>query len=274
MNEAELDSRLEIACDMVRSAGVFAAEKFANLGSLTLQSKGVQDMATEADLETENLLRRALGTHFPEDAFLGEETYEEFKPAAGQGIWVVDPIDGTQPFVNNITSWCIALAYVLDNKTLVAVIYDPIRNEMFAARRGGGARVNGEPLRVSETTTLADGLVGIGFSNRVTPDQTLAPLRRLLDSQGMFHRCGSGALSLAYVAAGRLIGYYEPHMNAWDAVAGALLVREAGGRCNPALEREGVLEQGCQVLVAADGVYRALQAVVEGSAPIADLHEE
>ncbi len=115
------------------------------------------------------------------------------------------------------------------------MIYDPVRDEMFAGRRGGGASVNGRPLRVSNATTLADGLVGLGYSNRVQPAATLGPMQRLMEAQGMFHRCGSGALSLAYVAAGRLIGYYEPHMNAWDAVAGALLVREAGGCWNMAV---------------------------------------
>lgn len=264
MNETELEQRLAAACDMARAAGRFAAAKFADLGSLTVHSKGVQDMATEADLETEALLRSALVERYPQDAFLGEESCEGFQVSEGQGIWVVDPIDGTQPFISNITSWCIALAYVLDNRTLIAVIYDPVRDEMFAARRGGGASVNGRALTTSAAASLAEGLVGLGYSNRVAPAATLGPMQRLLEAQGMFHRCGSGALSLAYVAAGRLIGYYEPHMNAWDAVAGALLVREAGGRSNPALEQEGVLQQGCAVLAAADGVYDALLAAVEG----------
>lgn len=262
-SDADLDARLAAACDMARTAGQFAAGKFADLASLTVHSKGVQDMATEADLETEALLRSAVCEHFPDDAFLGEESCADFSARADQGVWVVDPIDGTQPFISNITAWCIAIAYVRDSQTLVGVIYDPVRDEMFAGRRGGGASVNGRPLRVSSATTLADGLVGLGYSNRVQPAATLGPMQRLMEAQGMFHRCGSGALSLAYVAAGRLIGYYEPHMNAWDAVAGALLVREAGGCSNPGLEREGILEHGSPVLAAADGIYPALQAVVE-----------
>lgn len=271
MIEAELDARLGAAAELARQAGAFAAGKFADLGSLTVHSKGVQDMATEADLETEALLRRGVTERFPEDAFLGEESCTDFQALAGQGIWVVDPIDGTQPFISNITSWCIAIAYVLDNRTLLGVVYDPVRDELFAARRGGGASVNGRSLKVSSAASLADGLVGLGYSNRVPPEATLGPMQRLMIAEGMFHRCGSGALSLAYVAAGRLIGYYEPHMNAWDAVAGALLVREAGGCSNPALEREGVLEQGCPVLAAADGVYDALREAVEGGVPVTGL---
>lgn len=271
MNDADLEARLAVACDMARAAGQFAAVKFADLASLTVHSKGVQDMATEADLETEALLRSAISEHYPEDAFLGEESYENFDLRPGQGVWVVDPIDGTQPFISNITSWCIAIAYVRNSQTLLGVIYDPVRDEMFAGRRGGGAKVNGRPLRVSSAATLAEGLVGLGYSNRVAPEATLGPMRRLMEAQGMFHRCGSGALSLAYVAAGRLIGYYEPHMNAWDAVAGALLVREAGGCSNPGLEREGILERGSPVLAGAEGVYDALQAVVDGDEGVIGL---
>jgi myo-inositol-1(or 4)-monophosphatase len=271
VNEHTLESRLASASEMARKAGVFAAEKFADLGSLTVHTKGVQDMATEADLETEALLRNAIEQQYPDDAFLGEESCEEFRVRPGQGVWVVDPIDGTQPFISNITSWCIALAYVVDNRTLIGVVYDPVRDEMFAARHGGGASINGRPLKTSSATTLADGLIGLGYSNRVAPASTLGPMQRLMEAQGMFHRCGSGALSLAYVAAGRLLGYYEPHMNAWDAVAGALLVREAGGRSNPALERDGVLDRGCAVLACADGVYDALLAVVQGDGSVKGL---
>lgn len=261
MTPETLDQRLEQACDIARTAGNYAAGCFADLGSLTVRSKGVQDMATEADVNTEGLIREALAREFPGDAFLGEESCEGFCSAPGQGVWVVDPIDGTQPFISNITSWCVALAYVLDNRTLVAVTYDPNRDELFAARRDGGCTLNGSSLRCSEAGSLAEGLVGLGYSTRVAPDACLDPMRRLLEARGMFHRCGSGALSLAYVAAGRLIGYYEPHMNAWDAVGGALMVREAGGRSNPELEEPGVLEAGCPVLAAAAGVYPALQQV-------------
>ncbi|WP_157976705.1 inositol monophosphatase family protein [Parahaliea mediterranea] len=271
MTDAELDARLATACGLARKAGCFASGKFADLGSLTVHSKGVQDMATEADVETEALLRKGLAELYPGDAFLGEESCSEFRSQAGRGVWVVDPIDGTQPFISNITSWCIALAYVRDSQTLLGVVYDPVRDELFAARRGGGASINNRPLRVSPAASLADGLVGLGYSNRVAPAATVGPLSRLLEEQGMFHRCGSGALSLAYVAAGRLIGYYEPHMNAWDAVAGGLLVREAGGRSNPALEREGVLEHGCAVLAAGAGVYQALLEVVSGGETVTGL---
>lgn len=267
MTPAELDERLAQACEIARIGGGFAAGCFADLGSLTVHSKGVQDMATEADLNTEQLLRDELARRYPGDAFLGEESCEAFTAEPGQGVWVVDPIDGTQPFVSNITSWCVALAYVRGGRTLIGVVYDPNRDELFAARHGGGCTLNARPVRASAARSLAEGLVGLGYSNRVAPAATLEPMTRLLRADGMFHRCGSGALSLAYVAAGRLVGYYEPHMNAWDCLGGALLVREAGGRTNAELEADDVLLRGCPVLAAAQGIYPALSDVVHAGRP-------
>ncbi|QIB64279.1 inositol monophosphatase family protein [Kineobactrum salinum] len=257
----ELDLRLATAVSVARSAGEFALACFADLGALNIRSKGVQDMATEADLRTEQLIREQLLQHYPDDGFLGEESCADYEVREGQGVWVVDPIDGTQPFVSNINSWCVILAYVEQDRTELAVIYDPNRDELFAARRGCGATVNGSPLATTEAMSLADGLVGIGYSTRVPPEAALAPMTRLLAADGMFHRCGSGGLSLAYVAAGRLLAYYEPHMNCWDSVAGALLVREAGGCTNAEVESVAVMQHGSAVLAAGKGIYAALEVV-------------
>lgn len=264
MTDQELEARLARAIEIAREAGDYALAAFNDLGQLTVRRKGVQDMATEADVNTEALLRRSLAVHFPGEAFLGEESCDEFCAEPEQGVWVVDPIDGTQPFISNISSWCVALAYMQHNEVLIAVIYDPCREEMFTARLGGGCRVNGVPVTASPASSLAEGLVGMGYSTRVAPAATLEPMARLLASDGMFHRSGSGALSLAYVATGRLIGYFEPHMNAWDSVAGGLLVREAGGRTHPDIARPDVLENGCVVIAASAGVYDALEAVALG----------
>lgn len=264
MNEDNLEKRLAFACEISRRAGAFALGHFQNLSALHIQSKGVQDMATEADLDTEAMIRQALNDAYPEDNFLGEESCEDFKPKPEQGNWVVDPIDGTQPFISGIPSWCIAIAYVANGKTLVAVVYDPNQDEMYAARLGGGTTLNGVSCSATDIPSLAEGLVGIGYSNRVPPEATLEPMARLLADSGMFHRCGSGALSLAYVAAGRLAGYFEPHMNAWDSVAGLLLVSEAGGRCCDFLGDPNALEKGGEVLAAGAKLYPALEGAIRG----------
>jgi len=262
MTMTDIDERFELAMNTAREAGVLALAYFRDFAALTIQSKGVQDMASEADLATENLIRQAVESRFPQDAFLGEETSASFRSETGKGTWIVDPIDGTQPFINGIPSWCIAIAYVEDHHIRLGVVYDPVHDELFAAQQGKGAWLNGKPMRTAKANSLRDGLVCVGYSNRVPPEAVLEPLTRMLHNHGMYHRNGSGALSLAYVGAGRLIGYFEPHMNSWDFVAGALIVRESGGRTNDCLPNAQTVIDGGLMLAAAAGVYDELERVV------------
>lgn len=260
----DYDKRLQFACSTAREAGALALRYFSDLGSLTVRSKGVQDMATEADVNTEAVIRKALASSYPDDAFLGEESSDDFAISDVPGTWIVDPIDGTQPFICGMRTWCISIAYYAENSVQLGVVYDPSNDEMFAAVKGQGATLNGRPMQVADVASVADGLVSVGYSTRVTPEDTLGPLTRLLQAQGMYHRSGSGALSLAYVAAGRLAGYFEPHMCAWDLAAGELLVNEAGGRSNDCLPDAQALIDGSLIVAAAAGIYDELQAIVRG----------
>lgn len=259
---AEYYKRLEFACQTAVAAGELAMEYFSDLESLTVHSKGVQDMVSDADIKTELLIRNEIANEYADDTFLGEESNELYLAEKGKGTWIVDPIDGTQPFVNGIRSWCISIAYYDAGQVRIGVIYDPTSNELFAAQYGQGATLNGKVLKVSAATSVMDGLVSVGYSNRVTPQDTLQPLERLLHAKGMYYRSGSGALSLAYVAAGRLIGYFEPHMNSWDFAAGILLVKEAGGETNDCLRNDADLLQGSMVIAACANVYAELEALV------------
>ena len=171
-------SRFEFAVETARSAGKLALGYFNDLASLTIQSKGVQDMASEADVNTEILIRDAVQANFPQDAFLGEESNESFVAEPDKGTWIVDPIDGTQPFVNGIRSWCISIAFYDRGELRVGVVYDPVADELFAAMQGDGATMNGKAIEVSKASHLSEGLVSVGFSNRVTPEATLGPLER------------------------------------------------------------------------------------------------
>lgn len=262
---SDMNQRLIFTEKLAREAGKLALGYFAKLSTLTIVSKGVQDMASEADVNTENLIRAAIESQYPEDDFFGEESSDTYVAKAGQGIWVVDPIDGTQPFINGIPSWCISISYLQKNEIVIGVIYDPCADELFSTQAGQGAKLNGKPINVSDVKGVANGLVSIGYSNRVKPEDTLGPLERLIRAHGMFHRSGSGALSLAYVAAGRLIGYFEPHMNIWDCAAGCLLVREAGGQSNNILAGDNYLINGNPVIAAADGVYDDLVAIINNN---------
>jgi myo-inositol-1(or 4)-monophosphatase len=260
-----IDERFDYACTTIQEAGALALGYFKRFETLDVQSKGVQDMASEADIETQKLLEASLMGAFPDDAFLGEEDPEAFVPDASKGTWIIDPVDGTQPFVNGIPSWCISIAYVEGSTFKIGVVFDPVNDELFAAKAGGGATLNGRAIKASDAVGLEEGLVCVGYSNRVTPEQTLGPLTRLLHRKGMYHRNGSGALSLAYVAAGRLIGCFEPHMNSWDFAASVLIIKEAGGIINDCLPNEEALIKGSLVIAAAPGIYDALSDVVLGA---------
>ena len=240
MNSADFQVQIDTAQAAARTGGTLALDMFAKRSSLDVNLKGSQDRATEADRRVEQAVRAAIRQRIPHARILGEEFGLEQDPVEDDDLWVVDPIDGTDCFVFGLPMWSISIAWMQSGTIRTGVVYDPIHDEMFVAAHGFGAQCNGERIRASGATDLESGLTGIGHSSRVRPEQTLEAMRQLLARGGLFHRCGSGALSLAWVAAGRLIAYYEPHMNAWDCLAGLLLVREAGGWHSEFLARDGL----------------------------------
>jgi myo-inositol-1(or 4)-monophosphatase len=249
--------RLAAAEAVAREAGALALRYYRGREALVVERKGPQDIVSEADREVERLVAARLAVLYPRDGLLGEETGHS--PGA-DGTWVVDPIDGTWCFLNGIGSWCVALAYVRGAEIETAVVFDPSSGEMFKARRGGGASLDGRPIRVATAGSLGDGTVSVGYSLRVGPERVHGMIGRLLADGGVYHRHGSGALGLAWTACGRLIGYVEAHMNSWDALAGLLLVREAGGFTNDFLAEDG-LHRGNAVIAGPPSLRAALEAV-------------
>jgi len=259
-----MDQRFAFAQDLARQAGALAHRHFTHRDALEVESKGLQDWVSEADREVEAMIRARIAAAFPQDGFLGEESGGA---AAAEGeagaIWVVDPIDGTACFLAGIPTWCVSIALVSRGEIELGVIYDPNVDELFAARRGQGARVNGTPLPPLTATCLADGLFGLGHSTRMPREAVVGFMADLLQADGMFMRNGSGALMLAYVAAGRLVGYFEPHMNSWDTLAGFALIREAGGWTNDFLTGDA-LESGNPVAACAPALAEELGALLKG----------
>ena len=243
LSEAEIDDRFSFAQSLIREAGSVALRYYRDVGSLDVRLKGPQDHFSEADVNTERLIRDAIAARFPGDAFVGEESGGA-EVEGGAGVWVVDPIDGTQPFLLELPTWCVSIAFVADADVQIGLVFNPATGELYAARRGAGAMLNGDPIQVPDARTLADGLTTVGCSPRTRPGDIGGIMERLLTAGGMFHRTGSGALSLCYVAAGRMIGYVEMHINAWDCLAAILIVREAGGRVSPFIELHGVTGGG------------------------------
>jgi myo-inositol-1(or 4)-monophosphatase len=256
----EIGQRFALAEEVIREAGALALDYFKRLDQLTIKSKGLQDMASEADLNTELLIKKRLALAFPSDAFLGEETGTADLDGAS-GVWVVDPIDGTQPFISGIRTWCVSIAYVRGNEIEIGLVYDPCADELFAARRGEKATLNGKPIQPHPGQDFTAGITSVGYSNRVPPSSVVSVMSRLLNAGGMFHRSGSGTLSICYVACGRLLGYVEGHMNSWDALAAIAIVRSAGGRTNDFLANDG-LTKGNVIIAGPAALYDRLEGLL------------
>ena len=251
-----LNTKSDFAIDLCKSAGAQALQYFRNRDDLAVDQKGAQDWVSDADKNVETLIREQISKRWPTDGIFGEEHGDK----AGQSgfDWVIDPIDGTTNFVNGIPTWTIVLAGVSNGETQVGVIHDPIAGETFAAVRGGGATLNGVPMHVAAGTALKDGTVAVGYSNRVTAGNIVPVVEALINQGAMFHRNASGALSLAYVAAGRLLGYVEEHMNAWDCLAGQLMIAEAGGVVE-AQNADDMIRHGGRVITGTPDVFDALK---------------
>lgn len=256
MGDGGLQERYEFGTRLAEEAGALAMSFFERLDTLTVTDKGPQDVVSEADVETERLIRSRLEERFPTDAFMGEESGRS-DVAGADGLWVVDPIDGTLPFVNGLSSWCVSIAYVRDGITELGFVNVPAARELLVGRRGGGAALNGRPISVSTATGFDQGITYVGYSSRITADDILPVFDRLLRQGGMYVRDGSGTLGLCNVACGRLIGYVEPHMNSWDALAALAIIEAAGGRVNDFLAGDG-LWTGNPVIAGPPALYPAL----------------
>jgi myo-inositol-1(or 4)-monophosphatase len=257
MSTTDYDARVEFAAALARDAGALALRYFNGELAYSAQSKGdPQDWVSVADRSVETLCRTRLAEAFPDDAMLGEEG----GGSLGERTWIVDPIDGTLNFVHGVRYWCVSIAFVERGMRRIAAIYDPPAGELFTAAAGGGARVNGRPMRTSDCEALERALLVHGYVYRHDLDAHLRLRRALIEAGAEVKDHGAGALMLAHVAAGRFDGYLEPHMHPWDASAGLLLVEEAGGRVL-SYPGERDLRDGGAVLASASGLYDRLVAM-------------
>ena len=234
-----IQKKFQSAKTIAKDAGFHAMYWFRNNKNLKTEKKGPQNWVSIADHEVEKMIRNKLVELFPEDGFLGEESGTNNLDA--EGIWVVDPIDGTNCFLNGISSWCVSIAYVLDGIIEIGDIYSPCSDELFVAHRGNGATLNGQSMQPSKATSLEEGIVGLGYSPNGSIEATQKAFDYLLNNGGVYHDIGSCALMTAYVAAGRYIGIYEYKINSWDCLAGLCMVQETGGWTNDFLANDGLI---------------------------------
>lgn len=263
-----IDAREEFLLSLLASASAIALEGFrkqaADPGLGAAKMKGPQDYLTETDGAVEAHIRARLAEAFPQDGFLGEETGGHPDPV----VWVVDPIDGTANFARAIPHFCIAVALVANGETQLGGIVNPVLKETYLARLGRGASRNGVPIRVSKTREITATTFELGWSKNNPLDGYIAALTALIEAGSNVRRGASGALALTYVAEGRSDGYAELVMNAWDCLAGLLMVREAGGVTGAFLAGGG-LDKAGPVIAATP----AVAAILSKATGIALLHE-
>ena len=259
MTPLDLGRRLSAGEAVIREAGRLAVEYFDRRSGLAVNRKGAQDLVSEADGACEELIVARLSALFPNDGFLGEEG--GVRQGSGGLVWVIDPIDGTHNFLTGVPFWCLSIGLYGDGRSLLGLIYHPVEDELFSAVAGGGAFLNGAPIRVSGESEITHARVCVGFSYRAPVEAHARAVERLLNAHCEYLRLGSGALGLAYVAAGRFEAYWERHLNSWDAAAGLALVAEAGGWSNDFWSDDG-LHKGSEILACTPPLKDALSKLV------------
>lgn len=261
-----LTERRDFAEQTALRAGALGLEFQQKLGTLEVESKGPQDFVTEADRAVERLIRDAIAETFPDDAIVGEEY------GAADGLsgftWVIDPIDGTANFVAGLPLWCVSIAGFAEGRSQVGAIHAPVTRDTYVAALGMGTKVNGKTTKVRDEVDFSKGAIGIGFpggsKGAIAAREVLKFCDLLVDEGGVFVRPASGAILLADVAAGRLIGGAEPLMNSWDCLAGLILIEEAGGRIEP-YDGDTVLAEGAAIVVAGPRLFEPLRALAAKS---------
>ncbi|MGH6919277.1 MAG: inositol monophosphatase family protein, partial [Geminicoccaceae bacterium] len=243
MTDRDLDLRLLAACAIVREAGKLAYDYFGRRAQLEIEHKGMQDVVSIADRAVEELIRERLSSNFPDDDLLGEEGGAAPR-RPGAGLWVIDPIDGTANFLRGMPYWSVTLAYVVDDRVEIGVTHDPVHDELFWARRGGGAHRNHAPIRVSGCTDPKRAVVGSTFTFKMAMATYLALIEGILRAGSDHRRMGSTALMMCHVADGRLDGCATGYCNSWDVIGGLLLVQEAGGVASDFIAENGLMAAG------------------------------
>ena len=251
---AAVDELLDLAVSCAHAAGALLRSRAGAASGVSTKSSPT-DMVSDSDRAAEELIRGLIGGARPDDAILGEESGAV--PGRSGLRWVIDPLDGTTNYLYRYPVWSVSIACEDAEGWLVGVVHDPLRGETFAAARAAGATLDGEPIRVTDQAQLDQALIATGFEYAAATRRAQAlVVADLISDVRDIRRDGSAALNLAWVAAGRLDGFFEAPLRAWDRAAGSLLVAEAGGIVSPLPPAVG---PGSGVLAAGPALHAALQ---------------
>ena len=249
---------LNIAIKAARRAGDVIVRYVDRLDTLTIRTKEHNDFVSEVDKQAEDEIVQIIRAAYPDHAILGEEG-GVLKGRSDEYTWVIDPLDGTTNFLHGFPVFSVSIAVKHRGRLENGVVYDPLRNELFTAARGGGAQLNSRRIRVSNLRTLEGALIGTGFPFRENQnlDMYMKMFGAVARKTAGIRRAGSAALDLSYVAAGRLDGFWELGLKEWDMAAGLLMIQEAGGSIGYLDGRTGIPEDG-SILAGGQKVFKLL----------------
>ena len=258
---------LSIAVKAARRAGDIIVRAIPRLEAVQVESKGRNDFVTEIDKAAEADIIQTIRRLYPDHAILAEES-----GASGDNevVWIIDPLDGTTNFMHGFPTFAVSIACQIRGRLEHAVVFDPMRQEIFTASRGDGAQLDGRRIRVSKQATMEGALIATGFPFRADSpwiDEYLAMLKAVMTKAAGLRRPGAASLDLAYVAAGRVDGFWELGLKSWDTAAGSLLITEAGGRIGTLTGDE--YKQGGHIVGGTPKVYAALLQLLEPHIPAA-----
>ena len=249
--------------DFIQTIAAQAGEILLNFaGDLNIAHKSRKDLVTQADHDSEQFLIDAIHTAFPDHAIVAEESGQ--LDGSQEHCWYIDPLDGTLNYAHGIPIYCLSIGYAYRGRMELGVIYDPTRKEFFCAERGKGATLNGTPIRVAGFTDLIDGMLATGFPKGTEDpqDDNITNYIRFSREAQSVRRFGSAALTIAYVAAGRLDGFWEVEIFQWDIAAGGLLVRESGGVVTDIYGDHDYMHQPPSILCANPAIHAKMLAVL------------
>jgi len=248
---------LNVAVMAARRAGSALIKKMVNLEKLKVEQKGHNDFVSEADLAAEKAIINCILKHYPDHAIHAEESGVQ---GESDTVWIIDPLDGTTNYLHGFPVFAVSIGVQVNGRMEHGVVYDPLRQELFTATRGQGAHLEGRRIRVSGQKQLERSLIGTGFPFRQADHETgpyLDMLGKVIRGSAGVRRPGAAALDLAYVAAGRLDGFWETGLAPWDLAAGSLLIREAGGIISGLDGSENFLDSG-HILTGTPKIYAAI----------------
>lgn len=263
METQATETDLQLAVRAAESAGKFLLGFWMKRTQLTVSSKRAGDFVSEADVSAENHLKEILLGARQSDQWLGEETGSK---GSSNRRWIVDPLDGTTNFLRGLPMWSVSVALEVDGELTLGVVHDPVHSETFAAQLGGGATINGLPMAVSQTEVLSAALFGTGvpFGSMAHIAESAADIGRLMPHCAGVRRMGSAALDLAYVAAGRLDGFWERKLQLWDIAAGLVLLRETGAVVQGAQDQDDPKQSGT-VITATPNLFAEFSSLLRVS---------